>query len=132
MIAFAARSPLPVPELLRRSEPLDALVLDPSCAQSAEELELARHLAERSFGKKGGIASKFRYEFLLWLTGKTDIRSAMTKSRPKDNEKILIVSFEKNCPRVLKSLEAEETGTVLAPRASPLRLEEISLSRIRN
>ena len=132
MITLFAQSPLAVVEIMRRSGPLDGLVLAPSCAQSTEELELAHMLAKNCFERKTAIANKFKYEFLLWLTGKTDIKSAMAKSLPKDGSELLVVAFGEDRQHILKALDAKETKKTLPGRGDPLRLEDISLSRIKN
>ena len=132
MMAFLAESALCVGELLKRSGGMEALVLDPSAAESLEELELALHLARKSFGAKTALAKKLKYEFLLWLTGKTDIKSAMVKSAPKDPGNLLIVLLGGSKAHVLKELEAREKKKALKKNADALRLEEISLSRIKN
>jgi tRNA threonylcarbamoyladenosine modification (KEOPS) complex Cgi121 subunit len=131
MLALFARSRLPAADIIRRSGQLDALALAPSCAQSMEELELAHHLAQGCSERKACIANKFKYEFLLWLTGKTDIKSAIAQSAPKDGN-LLIVSFGEGKQKILEALDAEEDSRPLPRRGDPLRLEAISLSRIRN
>ncbi len=131
MLALFARSRLPAADIIARSGPLGALALAPSCAQSIEELELAQHLARRCSGRKACIANRFKYEFLLWLTGKTDIKSAIAKSAPKGGE-LLVVSFGEGKRKILEALDAEEVRKPLQRRGDPLRLEAISLSRIRN
>ena len=132
MIAFFARSALPITDIIRRSGPLDALVLAAPCVQSLEEPELAHHLAKGCFERKTNIANNFRYEFLLWLTGKTDIKSAMAKAVPKDAGELLIISFGEDKRHILAALDAKESKKTLPLRGGPLRLEEISLSRIKN
>jgi tRNA threonylcarbamoyladenosine modification (KEOPS) complex Cgi121 subunit len=132
MIVLFAKSELGLSELLERSARLDALVVDPSVAGSIEELNLAFHLAKKSILKKRSLAKKLKYEFLLWLTGKTDIRSAMKKSAPKNAKDLLIVIFSGTKEHVLKTLRANEVKKSLEKNADSLRIEEISLSRIRN
>ncbi len=132
MIVLFAKSALPVSDIMKRSGPLDALALEPSCVHSMEELELAQHLAKRCHERKTNLANKFKYEFLLWLTGKTDIKSAMAKIAPKDSNELLIVAFGEDGERVLKALDAKENKKSLPRRGDPLRLEDMSLSRIRN
>ncbi len=98
------------------------LLINPEKVHSMEELELAYLLTKDSFRKKRNIARKFRYEFLLWLSGKTDIKSAVKWAEPASKEALLIL-FEGS--RKLKPAK-------LKKRAEPLNLERISLSRIRN
>lgn len=132
MMVLIARSALPAVDIIRRSGPLDALVLAASCALSMEELELAHHLAKRCVERKANIANLFKYEFLLWLTGKTDIKSAIVKSAPKGGGELLIVSFGEDKRHILRVLDAKESKKSISKRGDPLRLEEISLSRIKN
>jgi tRNA threonylcarbamoyladenosine modification (KEOPS) complex Cgi121 subunit len=99
----------------------DELLIDQEKVHSMEELELAYHLAKDSFRKKKNIAKKFRYEFLLWLSGKTDIKSAIRWAKPSDGA--LLVLFEGS--RNLRQAR-------LKKKAEPLDIERISLSRIRN
>jgi tRNA threonylcarbamoyladenosine modification (KEOPS) complex Cgi121 subunit len=132
MIVLFAKSELEIKELLERSAGLDALVLDPLVAMSKEELELGFHLSKKTLLKKSCLAKKMKYEFMLWLTGKTDIRSAMEKSAPKNADDLLIVIFSGKKEHVLKSLRANEKKGTLKAGADPLRLENISLSRIKN
>ena len=50
--------------------PENALLLDAGKINSEEELELAYRLARDAFDKRRNIAKQFRYEFLLWISGK--------------------------------------------------------------
>lgn len=102
--------------------PENAVLLDPEKVKSGEELELAHYLAKKSFKNKSNIAKKFKYEFLLWLSGKTDISSAIRYSKTSRKEKLLVVF---NGELNLKSAKLKKT-------ADPLDLERISLSRIKN
>jgi len=132
MIVLFAKSELGLSELLERSAGLDALVLDPLVAESKEELELSFHLSKKTLLKKRSLAKKMKYEFMLWLTGKTDIRSAMKKSAPKNAKDLLIVIFGEEKNSVLNALGAKQKKKSLKKEADALRLEEISLSRIKN
>jgi len=102
--------------------PEDAVLLNPEKINSTEELELAYFLAEKSFRNKKNIAKKFRYEFLLWLSGKTDISSAIKYFQTSEKRKILVLFKGK---MKLKPAKLEK-------RAEPLDIERISLSRIKN
>jgi tRNA threonylcarbamoyladenosine modification (KEOPS) complex Cgi121 subunit len=132
MVAFLAESGLDLGELKDRAARLDALVLDPNAARSQEALRLALHLAESASAEKKAISRKPKYEFLLWLTGKTDIRSALEISSPKDAKDLLIISFGEKKSSLLKTLEARERKKALKIEGDALELEGISLSRIRN
>ena len=78
-------------ELHARLDGLDAVAISPQAVRSREEIMLARHLAEAAFGKKANIAKKLRYEFLLWLSGRRDIKSAMEATSPEGGEMIVVV-----------------------------------------
>lgn len=86
--------------------------------KSLEEAELALHLTEEAFKNGKNIAKKKNLEFLLWLSGTRDIKNALRKTKPEGE--FFLISFE----------EDENGGHGLAKKAEPLRLEEISLSRI--
>lgn len=101
--------------------PEDAIAIRKDLVKSEEEIKLAYHLAELSFKNKKNIAKKFKYEFLLWLTGKTDIKSALTLSSPKGKECIAVVFKDK--------ISGKPSG--LKKTAEPLEIEKISLSRVR-
>lgn len=95
---------------------------------SLEELQLAYYLAERAFEKRTNVAKKLKFEFLLWLAGKTDIRSAMEITAPK-GAALAVVFADGAIVRKLEKLGAREAR--LKKAAEPLALERISLSRIR-
>jgi tRNA threonylcarbamoyladenosine modification (KEOPS) complex Cgi121 subunit len=86
-----------------------------------EEIELAYHLAKKSFAGKKNIARKFKYEFLLWLSGTRDIKNAMKKTAPEKGKPFLLIVF---------SGQMKGEKPALKKTADPLRLERISLSRI--
>jgi tRNA threonylcarbamoyladenosine modification (KEOPS) complex Cgi121 subunit len=109
----------------------EAVVVDPSKIKSKEEVELAYHLTRKSFGQKKNIVRKLKYEFLLWLSGKTDLKSAFKMLNPKNNKMILIV-FSGDEKKIIKKLEAKEIKIKLKGFGDPLALERISLSRIKN
>jgi len=124
------------PKRLLQLLPEDAVILDAKKVRSMEELELAEILAKDAFGRHRNIAKKFRYEFLLWLAGKTDIKSALEFLLPKSREMLLVIlnSGEKIIAQknLLKKLNAIRKPSKLKRRAKPLDLERISLSRIRS
>ena len=107
----------------------NALVLKTNAFNSEEEAQLAYFLAKKSFNDKSNIAKKFKYEFLLFLTGKIDIKSAANSSLIQSNlskDAILIAFDEKaSIPKHLKKHKLQKN-------ANPLDLERISLSRIKN
>jgi len=110
--------------VLSKNENENILVL-PSDAYTLEEIELAYALAKKSFADKKNIAKKFKFEFLLWLTGKKDINSALSQiSFDKEKSYTVIVFGNIKIPNAKKPR--------LKKRADPLALERISLSRIKN
>ncbi len=133
---FFAKSDRSISELLTISEGFDVVLMDSDSIKAEEELDLAYHLARKTFDNKLAIAKKFKYEFLLWLTGKTDIKSAMKKSEPKDAIDLLVVCFGKETKKELMEAlglsQVMEKKNILKKRSDPLRLEEISLSRVKN
>ncbi len=116
-------------ELHLALERMDAVAVSPAAAGSVEEIRLAGHLADAAFGKKTNIARKPRYEFLLWLSGKRDIKSAMAATAPQGGEMIVIVFG--GVEGAARALAGSELPLGLAERGEPLALERISLSRIR-
>ncbi len=112
-----------------RIKDTDALLIDDSIINSNEEITLAYELAKKSFEDKTNIARIFKYEFLLWLTKKRDIKSALEAARPKGNEAFLII-FEGGKNEILEKIGAKEIKFKLKKNADPLEIEEISLSRI--
>ncbi len=120
-----------IEEALKVCDNFDALLIDPPSIKSKDELDLAWFLAEKSFKDKKNIANKFKYEFLLWLTGKRDITSAMKISMPKNNVAFLIL-FNSDKKKILKALNAKEKKSELKKEADALSLEHMSLSRIKD
>ncbi len=120
-------------ELHRRLDQLDAVAVSPAAAGSEEELRLAAHLAGKALAGGKNIAKAERYEFLLWLAGKRDIRSAMEATSPQRGERdIVVVWFSRTSEEeVLRRLEAEDLSIGLPEEGEPLRIERISLSRLR-
>jgi tRNA threonylcarbamoyladenosine modification (KEOPS) complex Cgi121 subunit len=132
MMILRLRSVLEPKKLCGGLENMDAIAVRSDIAEAAEEIELAHHLAKRAFGKGKNIAKKMKYEFLLWLAGKTDIRSAMEATAPREGEDFLLVVFsDSKTDAVCRILAAEKMPLGLKKEADPLRLERISLSRIR-
>jgi|WetSurMetagenome_2_1015567.scaffolds.fasta_scaffold143229_3 tRNA threonylcarbamoyladenosine modification (KEOPS) complex Cgi121 subunit len=120
------------PDALRAAlDDLDAVAIMPDVAESVDEYELAHHLAKSSFEKKTNIARSMRFEFLLWLCGKTDIKSAMKETAPREEDGgfILAVFSDAQNESVCRKLEARELPLGLKEKGEPLALERISLSR---
>ena len=110
---------------------MDAVVIDPGFVKSIEEILLAEHLAKKSFEAKKNIAKKLKYEFLLFLSGKSELRSAFNLINPKGNEMILAL-FSGKASEAIKKLGAKESKLKLRDLANSMDLERISLSRIKN
>lgn len=128
MRVFRVESGLSMERLYEALDKLDAVALRPDAVESLEEVELAFHLAKKAFENKKNIAKKLKYEFLLWLSGTRDISSAIKRTSPKGKEFLLAVFSErKKLPAELK-----EKRMGLSKRGKSLRLEMISLSRIRS
>lgn len=85
---------------------------------SVEEIELASYLTDKAFSERKNIARDRKLEFLLWLSGKRDIKSAIDATKgikvEMKGDKITI----RPGPKIKK--------------ADPLALERISLSRVKN
>jgi len=149
MKVLALRTELSGKKLEEALVSFDAILVERTLVRSIEEIHLAEHLAKRAFEKKKNIAKKMKYEFLLWLTGKTDLASAFRIAKPKGDEMMLIV-FSGDEKDILKALDAKlETmwakptslpgarhlragNPQLETQADPLELERISLSRVKN
>jgi tRNA threonylcarbamoyladenosine modification (KEOPS) complex Cgi121 subunit len=116
--------------LQKKLEDTDTVVIRCNVIESIEEIELAHYLAREAFRKKTNIAKNFKYEFLLWLSGKLDIDSAIKSMAPVDGRDFFVVIFsnEKQIP----GLDAQEVPLGLKKNGDPVRLESISLSRIKN
>jgi len=133
MRVLRLQSGLDQENLLKALDRIDAVAVRTDAVESLEEIELAHHLAETSFRKKTNIARKMRYEFLLWLAGKTDIRSAMEATSINETREFLLLVFsDKKKQDILRLLEANERPLALKKNGEPLKLERISLSRVKN
>lgn len=125
-------------ELRRRLDGMEAVAVSTGSAKSVEEFELAHYLAKSAFAKKKNIARNIKYEFLLWLCGKTDIRSAMEAAAPEEGKEFFLAVFSEPGTRnrepdaVCRMLDAEELPLALDKLGAPLALERISLSRVKS
>jgi tRNA threonylcarbamoyladenosine modification (KEOPS) complex Cgi121 subunit len=131
MIAVFARLGRGVEESIAKLAGKDVLLVEPSLVSTKKQLELALHLALKAFEGEKNIARDFKLEFLLWLTGKTDIKSALSCSRPKGKE-ALVVIFSGDKKNILRKIGAEETRKKLEDKFDAVMLERISLSRVIN
>jgi tRNA threonylcarbamoyladenosine modification (KEOPS) complex Cgi121 subunit len=119
---------LGIDEIFMILENENALVVSPDSINSMESAELSLYLAKRSMELKKNISRKLKYEFLLWLCGRRDIKTAMEKSRPKSPNDMVLVSFDG--ADYCKKLDAKEKSLALSKKATTLEIERISLSRI--
>ncbi|MEW6721824.1 MAG: KEOPS complex subunit Cgi121 [Candidatus Micrarchaeota archaeon] len=120
--------PKGIPAALDR---LEAVALGKGIAASEEEITLAAHLARKAFSQKKNIARQMRFEFLLWLCGKTDLRGAMEAGAPRGDEFFVVAFSDADEEAVLRALKAEKLPLGLKKEGEPLALERISLSRIK-
>jgi len=105
------------------------LLLDASKVRSEEELLLAARLAKKSTEEKRAISRSRTVEFLLWLSGKTDIRSAFSSFGAKSPKHMLVVSFGPGKKELVSLLRLKPGKKKLKKDAVMERIEEISLSR---
>lgn len=111
----------------------NALIVNSSLVESLLELRLAEYLSNSSFRQKTNLAKKFKYEFLLWLTGKRDIRSAMSVAINHPSREFMLFYFGKGksgLNLLMKKLQAKKLPDQLTHDFNPIRLEKISVSRV--
>lgn len=130
MIFIRGSSPLPKEELLKSAEKTSTLLLNPKKINSEEELLLAERLAKNSQKEKRNLAKKLEKEFLLWLSAKKDIASALKEYGFQSPQDILLISFTKTNPQIISLFQLKEKPLKLKKKASPLEIERISLSRV--
>lgn len=130
MIVLPLTYVLELDVILQICDSYDAILINTNVIKSIEEIKLAEFLARKSFAEETNIGKKFKYEFLLWLTGKRDIKSALLLSKPNKNNAILILFKESDKNKILEKLMAQEIKVKLKEKSDILSLEKISLSRI--
>src|SRR3989338_7777466 len=123
MIACKISSKLPLGGIFKSISAYSAVVVNPFLCKSRQQILIAEHLAKSSFRKKTNIARDFKLEFLLWLTGKRDIKSAMQAANPKGKEMFLILfnRNEKLKSRIINELTAKELKFSFAP-SDPIKI----------
>ena len=126
MLYYRISTDLSVTEINKLLDDEDAIIVSLVAVTSELQLELAEHLAKSSFEQKINLANKFKYEFLLWLTGKRDIRSAMNVTLPKNTDDSLLVIFGKT--RKFENINLIKIK--LSRTFNPIALERISTSRV--
>ncbi|MFH1520871.1 MAG: KEOPS complex subunit Cgi121 [Candidatus Micrarchaeota archaeon] len=119
--------PIVIPKKL---EKFDAVAVRTGVIMSIEELRLADYLAKQAFTNKKNIANKFKYEFLLWLAGKRDIKSAIEETNPNENTFIVIV-FSGDADHILEVIDAKKLELKIKKDAEPSSIEKIALSRLK-
>ncbi|MFN7991862.1 MAG: KEOPS complex subunit Cgi121 [Candidatus Micrarchaeia archaeon] len=131
MRVFLLRSSLPPEGIHKVLGSLEAVAVSKDSVRSLTEIRLADHLARTSFEEGRNISRRLKYEFLLWLSGKKDIKSAMEATAPSEGSEFILIVLSGDID-IEKDLGARELGLDLPESGDPLRLERISLSRIRN
>jgi len=131
MRIYRLSSGLDSKEIDKKIADLEILKIKTEYIKSKEEIDLAYYLAKKTMERGTNIAKKFKYEFLLFLSGKGDIKSALKMARSEDSDDFILIDFSK-IPNILKLLGAKEKRLDIEIKADPLDLERISLSRIKN
>ena len=116
-------------ELLSLAEKTGTLLLNPEKINSDEELLLAERLANDSMREKRALAKKMETEFLLWLSGKKDISSALKEYGFRSPENILLISFSKKKQELTRLFSLKEKKMQIRKKSTPEEIERISLSR---
>ncbi|VVC03486.1 Uncharacterised protein [Candidatus Bilamarchaeum dharawalense] len=114
----------------RSVDEFDAVAVGLDSVEALDEVKLAEYLASDAFRNKKNIANKFKYEFLLWLSGKRDITSAIEETEPKGSEFFLVI-FSGDVKKILAKIKAIKLELKIKKNAEPLRLEKIALSRLK-
>ena len=117
-------------QIAEKSKILGFLPVSARLVRSHDQLELAHLLAKRSFNSKTNLAKVFELEFLLWLSGETDIRQALSKNGFSPRDFFLIWFKKQNKNKLLRELRAKERPLALETSSPELYLEEVSLGRV--
>ncbi len=129
MIFIQGSSKLSKEELLSIAEKEGILLLNPKKVNSEQELLLAEKLTQNTIKEKRNLAKKPEKEFLLWLSAKKDISSALNEYGFQTPKELILISFKKTKAQLLKQFHLKETKLKLKMKATPLEVERISLSR---
>ena len=121
-------------EKIKKSFP-DILIISNKIVRTADEIFLASFLTDRAMQTGTNIAREKKYELLLWVTGKTDISTAIRASEPTGDE--MIIGILLNIDRIeqwqalMKSYELIKITPPesFSQKATELEIEKISLSR---
>ncbi|MEK6982335.1 MAG: KEOPS complex subunit Cgi121 [Candidatus Micrarchaeota archaeon] len=130
MLILKINLKMPIDDAIKAITSFNAVLVNIGLVHSTKEIELADYLTKKSFKEKTNIAKDSKLEFLLWLSGKKDIKSAMATIKPTEKEAILIIfNKEEDKDQILNKLEAKEE-VFKEKEVDQKRLERISLSRI--
>jgi len=129
MLIVRGESRLPAEELLHIAMRKKVILLDAGKIKTVEELELAHELAKKSLEEGTAISKNLGIEFVLWLSGKKDIRRAFEEVGWKKGE-FTAVSFGVGKKELVAELEIKEKKLGLKKEAGWEAVERISLSRI--
>jgi tRNA threonylcarbamoyladenosine modification (KEOPS) complex Cgi121 subunit len=131
MLAVFGSSDLSREELEKKARKEGVLPINPKKVNSEEELLLADALAIAAMKEGRNIAKKEEAEFLLWLSAKTNIKSAFKAYSFKTPKELLLISLnEKHSkPLLLELFRIKEEKPGPSKAATPKEIERISLSR---
>ncbi len=129
MLIVRGESRFGAEELLRIAMGKRIVLLDAGKIKSVEELELAHELAKKSLERGNAISKNLEIEFVLWLSGKRDIRRAFEEIGWKKGE-VVAVSFGIEKKEITELLDLKEKKLGLETEAGWEAVERISLSRI--
>ncbi|MFA5412491.1 MAG: KEOPS complex subunit Cgi121 [Candidatus Micrarchaeia archaeon] len=130
MLVVRGESRLGAEELLRRAKGKRVVLLDAGKIDSVEELELAHALAKKSLGDGTAISKNLGIEFVLWLSGKKDIRRAFEEIGYRKGKDLIAVSFGMGKKELIAELEMKEKKLGLEKEAGWEAVERISLGRV--
>ncbi|MBI5223695.1 hypothetical protein HY990_04705 [Candidatus Micrarchaeota archaeon] len=98
--------------------------------ESEAQVRLACELTNKSFGSTKQIAKDRRTEFVLWISGEHEIKKAMDRTMPKENEKCIFLALDEKNEDELEEIVVKGAKKIrLSKKIDPIELERISLSR---
>jgi tRNA threonylcarbamoyladenosine modification (KEOPS) complex Cgi121 subunit len=130
MLIVRGESGLGADELLRRAKEKRVVLLNPRRVESVEGLELAHTLAKKSIAEGTAISKNMEIEFVLWLSGKKDIRRAFEEVGYTAGKEFVAVSFGMGKKELVAELELKEKKLGLEKEAGWEAVERISLGRV--
>jgi len=129
MLVVRGESRLGAEELLGKAMKKRMLLLNPGKVGSLGELELAHALAKKSLADGTAISKNMEIEFVLWLSGKKDIRRAFEEAGFNAGKEFIAVAFGMGKKELIAELEMKEKKFGLKKEAGWEAVERISLSR---